>query len=139
MPAITPLSYSVDYESCVNFVHARPERALSAPEFTELCEVLLQDAKYYHCPFWLLDGRAQTSQWPAGLYDWLLVEYLPRVWQVLSTPLSVAIVVGSAYWQHLKPCNCLHLGLLDAPIPLRRAWFEDENAARCWLGQQQRL
>ncbi|QKG58743.1 hypothetical protein GKZ68_20190 [Hymenobacter sp. BRD128] len=135
MPPAPPCYYAVRYQSQPPLLHGTVRQPLSTTEFIEACELLLAWAQHYHCPFWLLDGRADPTPQRLDVYEWLRDEFLPRVHRALGRVPCLAFVAQPELWlalqaQHYAP---------PAPIVLSAAyranWFTSEAEALAWLMQ----
>ena len=90
--------YAVRYQPAPTLLCGTVLRPLSALEFTEACEMLLAAAKEHHCPYWLLDGRADSSNHPADVYEWLVEDFLPRVHRALDRVPCLTFVARPEFW-----------------------------------------
>lgn len=124
--------YAVHYQAVPSLIRGTVRHPLSATEFTEACEMLLEQAQRHHCPYWLLDGRADDATGrPADVYEWLTEEFLPRVHTTLSCVPCLAFVAQVKLWHKLQACHYA----LPAPTTFRSSWFVDETTAQTWLNQ----
>ena len=69
--------YSVHYQASPALIRGTVRHPLSATEMTEACEMLLEHAQRHDCPYWLLDGRADSPGRPTDVYEWMKDEFLP--------------------------------------------------------------
>ncbi|AMJ64987.1 hypothetical protein [Hymenobacter sp. PAMC 26628] len=135
-----PLSlayYTAHYQASPPLIRGQVLRPLSVTEFTEACELLLATARPHGCPYWLLDGRADSADRPGDVYEWLVEEFLPRARKVLGHMLCVAFMAEPDFWAALQARS------FAQPAPkvtatFRAGWFTDETAALAWLDQQRR-
>ncbi|TGE24995.1 hypothetical protein E5K00_07285 [Hymenobacter aquaticus] len=127
--------YTVLHQPSPPLLTGISQRALHAEEITETCEVLLAAAARHHCPYWLLDGRANPCEQPATLHEWMREDYFPRVRAVLGRQPQVAFLVAPNLWPGLPqrgygPPHCWESTMLHA------AWFCEEDPAQAWLRRQ---
>ena len=127
--------YALAHQTQPPLLRGVARRALSAEEYTEVCELLLAAARHYGCADWLLDLRANPQPPPLALQHWLRDEYLPRAAQGLGRAVHMAFLVVPEV-RHA-------LGRLGYPARLtlgpgagQLGWFTDEAPALAWLAQQ---
>ena len=123
--------YMVRYQHAPALLRGTVLRPLTTIEFTEACEMLLAAAQEHHCPYWLLDGRADADARPPDVYEWLSDEFLPRVHRVLGRVPTLAFVARPEFWQALRARS--YAPPLVIASTFRASWFTDERAALAWL------
>jgi hypothetical protein len=135
MPFSTAEFYAVRYQANPPLVRGVVQRPLSTAEFTEACELLLAKAQQHRCPFWLLDGQADTAERPTDVYDWLGDEFLPRVHKTLGLIPCLAFVARAEFWEALQARNYASPTSNLHATSFRAEWFTSEADALAWLGQ----
>jgi len=130
--------YEIRFEARPLLLRGRVLRPLSVAEFTEACELLLAQARRHHCPYWLLDGRADEPVRPAGVYGWLNDEFLPRLRAALGQAPCLAFVAEPHFWQNLEAHSYGPLAPAQSSPSAHIGWFTDEAAAMDWLATQRR-
>ncbi len=135
MPFSTAEFYAVRYQAKLPLVRGVVQRPLSPAEFTEACELLLAMAQQHQCPFWLLDGRADTAERPPDVYEWLGEEFLPRVYKALGLIPCLAFVARAEFWESLQARNYASPTRALSGTTFRANWFTSEEDALAWLGQ----
>lgn len=135
MPPNSPHCYRVAYQPQPALVRGTVLCPLSAVELTESCELVLDTAQRYGCPFWLLDGRVDVVGNQLDVYDWMREEFFPRTYQVLGRIPYVAFLAQPALWENLKARHYAPLDPVVAPVPFRTSWFVEEADALAWLAQ----
>ncbi len=134
--SLPPLDYySVAYVARPPLIRGHPLRKLNAEEVTVTCELLLDTALRYHCPYWLLDGRTHVREQPQALHDWMREDYLPRVREALDRSPCIAFLVPPAVWAGL-PDRGYARPLDWQSHAARLGWFTDEASALDWLSRQ---
>lgn len=127
--------YAVHYQASPPLIRGTVRHPLSATEFTEACEMLLEHAQRHRCAYWLLDGRADAPGRPTDVYEWLKDEFLPRVHRTLGRVPCLAFMAKPELWQELQSRHYV----LPTPSLLastyRTGWFVDEATALAWLNQ----
>ncbi len=131
-----PTYYAAHYQAHPPLVRGQVLRPLSVMEFTEACEMLLAKAQPSRCPYWLLNGRADSADRPGDVYEWLVEEFLPRARKELDHMLCIAFVAEPEFWAALQARSFAQPATL-APT-FRAGWFTDEAVALAWLDQQRR-
>ncbi|OGX90470.1 hypothetical protein [Hymenobacter coccineus] len=127
--------YAAHYQAYPPLVHGQVLRPLSVTEFTEVCELLLATARPHGCPYWLLDGRADSADRPGDVYEWLVEDFLPRARRTLVHVLYVAFVAEPAFWATLQLRSFAQPAATVAAT-FRAGWFTSEAEALAWLDQQ---
>ncbi|TDN36078.1 hypothetical protein E4631_03660 [Hymenobacter sp. UV11] len=135
MPFSTAEFYAVRYQAEPPLVRGVVQRPLSPAEFTEACELLLAKAQQHQCPFWLLDGRADTSERPSDVYEWLGDEFLPRVYKTLGRIPCLAFIARAEFWEAMQARNYASPTSPLFATTFRADWFTSEQDALAWLGQ----
>lgn len=125
--------YAVTHQLCPPLLRDVNQRALSAEEITEACELLLAAARQHGCCDWLLDGRSNPSEQPPELHQWMREEYFPRVRAALGQPLHVAFLVAPAIRQGLERRGLSSVEELHPGVDAI-GWFADDALA--WLARQ---
>lgn len=98
--------------------------------------MLLGQAQQHGCPFWLLDGRADsTTGRPLDVYEWLADEFLPRVRQALGRVPCLAFIAQPDFWQALQAQNYAPPNPVQLSSEFRANWFTHEAEALVWLHQ----
>lgn len=134
-PATLPF-YTVHYQPQPPLVRGVVLRPLSGAEFTEACELLLTQAQLHGCPFWLLDGRADTNEVrPLDVYEWLGEEFLPRVRRTLNRVPCLAFIAQPQFWRELQARNYARPEPESPSAAFRANWFTSEDDALAWLYQ----
>ena len=123
--------YAVRYQPVPSLLRGTVLRPLTTLEFTEACEMLLAAAQAHHCPYWLLDGRADTDSRPPDVYGWLSDDFLPRVHRELGRVPTLAFIARPEFWNALQARN--YAPSVVAASSFRANWFTDEGAALAWL------
>ena len=134
MPFSTAEFYAVRYQAEPPLVRGVVQRSLSPAEFTEACELLLAMAQQHQCPFWLLDGLADTAERPTDVYDWLGDEFLPRVYKTLGRIPCLAFVARTEFRQALQSHSYASPTSTLFATTFRADWFTSEADALAWLG-----
>lgn len=129
MPPPSPRFYAVHYQAHPPLVWGVVLRPMSAPEFTEACELLLAEARRHHCLYWLLDGRADADIRPPDIHHWLVEEFLPRARRVLTQVPYLAFLAQAGAWEAAQE---RHFAPVE-PLLARANWFTAEPEARAWL------
>lgn len=132
LPALS--FYRIDYEPAPPMLHATSLRTLSAEEMTESAELMLEAARQYNCPYWLLDGRRHERPQPRALHYWMQEEYFPRVWAALGQQICVAFLALPAGQLPQAEHNDTTLQEWQMPA-VRMGWFVEEAPARAWLNR----
>ncbi len=135
MPPVSPRCYQVVYQPHPALLRGTVLCELSDVELTESCELVLAVAQQHHCPFWLLDGRADQVGHSTEVYDWLREEFLPRAYQVLDRVPCVAFLAKPDFWQQLQARGYTPTNPISAPAAFRTSWFVCEAEALAWLAQ----
>jgi hypothetical protein len=123
--------YAVRYQPAPALVRGTVLRPLSTLEFTEACEMLLAAALKHRCPYWLLDGRADTDARPLDVYEWLNDEFLPRVHRELGRVPTLAFIARPEFWHALRARSFAPPMVIAGTF--RAGWFTEECAAMRWL------
>ena len=123
--------YAVCYQPEPALLCGTVLRPLSALEFTEACEMLLAAAKEHCCPYWLLDGRADTNSRPPDVYGWLSDEFLPRVHRVLGRVPTLAFIARPEFWHALRAQS--YAPPMAIASTFRAGWFTEESTALAWM------
>jgi hypothetical protein len=136
MATSTTSFYSVCFEAQPPLLRGVVQRPMSIPEFIEACEMLYRAAQQHRCPFWLLDGRADSPEIrPLDVYTWLTDEFLPQVRQSLGRLPCLAFIAQPGFWQALQARHYA----MPRPMQLSPAfwvnWFTTEDEALDWLHQ----
>jgi hypothetical protein len=127
--------YTVHYQAHPPLVRGTVLRPLSVAEFGEACELLLAEAQVHHCPYWLLDGRADENTRPLNMYEWLGEDFLPRVHRALGAVPCLAFIARPEFWQALQAQGYANEAPTLKSAAFQAGWFTDEAAALGWLGQ----
>ena len=123
--------YAVRYQPEPALLRGTVLRPLATLEFTEACEMLLAAAQEHHCPYWLLDGRADTDSRPPDVYGWLSDDFLPRVHRALGRVPTLAFIARPEFWNALQARSYAPAVVIAGTF--RANWFTDEGAALAWL------
>ena len=123
--------YAVRYQPAPALLRGTVLRPLSTLEFTEACEMLLAAALEHHCPYWLLDGRADVDARSPDVYEWLSDEFLPRVHRVLGRVPTLAFLAYPEFWHTLRARSYAPPVVIAGTF--RAGWFTDEGTAMQWL------
>ena len=134
MPATITDFYEVRFEARPPLLRGRVLRPLSEVEFTEVCELLLAQARPHRCAWWLLDGRADAGSRSPQVYEWMKEDFLPRVRRALGRPPSLAFLARADFWQELR-AQSYAPPQLQSPS-FQASWFTDEATALAWLDRQ---
>ena len=122
--------YAVHYQTHPPLVWGVVLRPMTAPEFTEACELLLAEARRHGgCLYWLLDGRADANARPPDLYHWLVEEFLPRARRALTQVPYLAFLAHAGAWDDVQARRFAPA----EPVLARANWFTAEAEARAWL------
>jgi hypothetical protein len=135
MPPTSPRCYRVDYQPQPALLRGTVLCTLTDVEFTESCELVLDIAQQHHCPFWLLDGRADASGHPNDVYNWMREEFLPRTYQVLGRVPCVAFLAQPTFWDALQARHYAPQDPVTVSAAFRTSWFVEEAEALAWLAQ----
>ncbi len=130
-----PSYYAVQYQAQPALLRGRGLRPLSAPDFTEVSELLLAWGQHYDCPFWLLDGRVDTQPQPLDAYEWLREEFLPRVHRGPGCIPCVAFLAQPELWLALNAQSYAPPAPVILSAAYRANWFTREKEALAWLAQ----
>ena len=130
--------YEVRFEARPPLLRGRVLRPLSVIEFTEVCELLLEEARRHRCPYWLLDGRADEPVRPADVYGWLNEDFLPRVRVALGEAPYLAFVARPDFWKLLQAQAYGSLAPAQPSPAFHSNWFTDEATALAWLDKQRK-
>ncbi len=128
--------YAVHYQAEPPLIRGTVRHPLSATEFTEACEMLLEQAQRHSCPYWLLDGRADSATGrPPDVYEWLTEEFLPRVHRTLNRAPCLAFIAQADFWHELQARHYAPPAPALLSATYRTGWFVDEATAQAWLNQ----
>lgn len=125
--------YRLEYQPTPPLLCGTVVRPLTDVEYTGIFELQLAEALHHHCPWWLLDGRADGPPRSAQLYEWLQDDLLLRAHRGLLQQPTVAFIAQPAFWRELKSQRLIP-NLIFAGT-FRRGWFTDEESALAWLAR----